>query len=43
MEVVNSIITNTAEKLVTTKIQVSSVNIKHLLHFYKHVSYSSPG
>ena len=30
-------ITNTTEKLITTKIQVSSVNIKHLLHTTSHV------
>ena len=29
IEAVNSIITNTTEKLITTKVQVSSVNIKH--------------
>ena len=35
IEVVNSIIINTIQKLITTKLQVSSVNIKHLLHFIK--------
>ena len=33
IEIVNSIITNTIEKLITTKIEPSSFNMKHLLHF----------